>query len=60
MRGRSCVECLSMPIVSENKKLHRVEQIINWLEEVEKQSIILALEYNFLFQTDIAVLWLYL
>ena len=54
MRGRSCVECLSMPIVSENKKSHRAEQIINWLEEVEKQSIVLALEYSFLFQTDIA------
>lgn len=53
LRGRSCVECVSIPVVSDSNKSDRAEQIMNWWEEIEQKSIILWMEYDYLFQTDI-------
>lgn len=48
------IKCLSIPVKSKNKKSNKSHQILHWWEEVEQQSIFLALEYKYLFDTDIA------
>ena len=47
------VNCLSLPIISENDNSNKAEQVINWWEKIEQESIILGLDYSYLFHTDI-------
>ncbi len=48
------IECVSIPVVkSEKQKTEKGEQILTWWEEVEQKSISLALEYDYIFHTDI-------
>lgn len=47
------VECLSLPVVSEDEKSDKASQINVWLQEVEQQSIALSLDFEYLFHTDI-------
>lgn len=54
IRGRSVVQCMSLPIVSETKKSDKAEQILNWWQEIEQNSLILSLEYEYIYHTDIA------
>ena len=42
-----------MPLVSNTSESDRAEQVTNWWEEVEQKTLALALEYNFMYQTDI-------
>ncbi len=62
----SVVECESLPVVKEkqvtcdrlpgfeeSEKNNTKEQIFHWKNKVEQESIILALEYNYIFHTDI-------
>ncbi|MFH1654121.1 MAG: RNA-directed DNA polymerase [Pseudomonadota bacterium] len=51
--GNSCVECMSIPVVSEGEKYDESEQNIHFLGTVEKKSIELALDYEYIFHTDI-------
>lgn len=48
------IKCLSIPVQSENKQSDKAQQISNWWEQVEQQSILLSLEYNCVFDTDVA------
>lgn len=48
------IKCLSIPIQSENRQSDKAQQISNWWEQVEQQSISLALEYDYIFDTDVA------
>ncbi|WP_416192255.1 RNA-directed DNA polymerase [Neisseria sp. CCUG12390] len=48
------IKCLSIPVQSENKKSDKAQQISNWWEQVEQQSILLSLEYDYIYDTDIA------
>lgn len=48
------IECLSIPVKSENKQSDKAQQISNWWEKVEQQSILYSLEYSYIFDTDIA------
>lgn len=48
------IRCLSIPVQSKNKQSDKAQQVKQWWEEVEQESINLALEYNFVFDTDIA------
>ena len=41
LRGKSCVECISLPVVSDGNRSNRAEQIMNWWEEIEQKSLIL-------------------
>ena len=50
---KSCVKCMSLPAVSATKKKDKAEQILNWWEEIEQKSLELALEYDYLYHTDI-------
>jgi len=48
------IECASIPIVkSEKQKTEKGEQILTWWKGVEQKSISLALEYDYIFYTDI-------
>ncbi len=46
--------CLSIPVKSQTKKSNKAEQVLAWWEEIEQKSIELALNYNYLFKTDIS------
>ncbi len=48
------IKCSSLPIIkSEEQKSKKAEQILLWWEEVEQQSLNLALEYDYIFHADI-------
>ncbi|WP_386687467.1 RNA-directed DNA polymerase [Lonepinella sp. MS14437] len=48
------IKCLSIPVQSENKQSDKAQQIYNWWEQVEQQSILFSLEYDYIFDTDVA------
>lgn len=48
------IKCLSIPVQSENKQSDKAQQISNWWEQVEQQSILLSLQYDYIFDTDVA------
>lgn len=48
------IKCLSIPVQSENKQSDKAQQISNWWEQVEQQSVLLSLEYDHIFDTDVA------
>ncbi|WP_318256271.1 RNA-directed DNA polymerase [Rodentibacter caecimuris] len=48
------IKCLSIPVQSENKQSDKAQQISNWWEQVVQQSILLSLEYDYVFDTDVA------
>ncbi|WP_409500058.1 RNA-directed DNA polymerase [Mannheimia glucosida] len=48
------IKCLSVPIQSDNQKSDKAQQISYWWEQVEQQSILLSLEYDYIFDTDVA------
>lgn len=53
IKAKSIVECMSLPIVSETAKSDKAEQILNWWEQIEQKSLILSLDYNYVYHTDI-------
>lgn len=48
------IKCVSIPVKSETRKSDGAEQISNWWENVEQEAIAYALQFNYLFDTDIA------
>jgi len=53
IRGKSVVECMSLPIISESEKSDKAEQILTWWEQIEQKSLELSLEFNYIYHTDI-------
>lgn len=53
IKRRSCVECISLPIVSENKNSDVKEQVFNWWEGIEQKSLKLSLDFKYIHHTDI-------
>jgi hypothetical protein len=51
--SESFVECISIPQKSIDNDSNRALQIKHWWDRIEQQSIILALEYDYVFITDI-------
>ncbi len=47
------IECESISVLPNKKEKQKAAQISWWVTNVEKRSIALSLEYQFLFQTDI-------
>ena len=47
------INCLSLPIESMTDEKDKAELIIQWWRDVEQKSIELALDYEFIIQTDI-------
>jgi len=50
----SNVDCMSLPIVSDNNKSDKANQILDWWKNIEQKSIELGLEYSHIYHTDIA------
>lgn len=48
------IKCLSIPVRSEINQSDKAQQISSWWEQVEQQSILLSLEYDYIFDTDVA------
>ena len=48
------IKCLSIPIESTSKQSDKAEQILQWWEGIEQESINLSLDYKFSYDTDIA------
>lgn len=48
------VECMSLPIVSENKKSDKENQILDWWQNIEQKSLELSLEFSHIYHTDIS------
>lgn len=51
---KRCVECMSIPIVSQREQSDKAEQVTHWWEAIEQRSVALALEYEYIFHTDIS------
>jgi hypothetical protein len=47
------IECVSIPRISLGKEKDKAKQVTYWWQEIEQKSIELALEYQYLFETDI-------
>jgi len=47
------IKCLSLPVESLTEEKNMAEQVTNWWHSVEQKSIELALDYEFVIQTDI-------
>ena len=48
------INCVSIPVKSLTKKSDKAEQISNWWKSIEQKSIELALDFDYLFETDIS------
>jgi RNA-directed DNA polymerase len=51
--SNSKIKCLSLPGESLTEESDRAEQVTSWWKEIEQESIELALEYEYITQTDI-------
>ncbi len=49
----SCVQCHSIPIKSQTNRSNKAEQILEWWEKIEQESIKYSIEFDYLFDTDI-------
>lgn len=50
----SKINCISIPMVSQDdNKSNKASQVIKWWEEIEQQSLKMALDYDYIFITDI-------
>lgn len=47
------IECISLPVISENNNSDKAEQVLKWWDKIEQESIILSLDYDYIFHTDI-------
>jgi reverse transcriptase-like protein len=52
--GQSCVTCISMPRESLSDESDKAAQISNWWEKIEQQSLKMALEFDYIYSTDIS------
>lgn len=48
------IRCESMPVMPTGKRKQKAAQITQWINNVEKKSISLALDYKFIYHTDIS------
>lgn len=52
--SNSSVECVSIPVVSGTEESDKAEQVSLWLRNIEQKSIELAMDYQYIFETDIS------
>lgn len=53
-REKSLVECISIPLKSHISESNKAVQVTNWWDKIEQESLRKALDYKFMFQTDIS------
>lgn len=51
---QTCVECISIPRESLEEESDRAVQIMNWWEKIEQESLRMALQFNYIYATDIS------
>ncbi|MGE3062556.1 MAG: RNA-directed DNA polymerase [bacterium] len=49
----SWVNCISIPVAKKNSYSYKANQILNWWENFEQESIIQGLDFSHMFETDI-------
>lgn len=47
------IRCASIPVVKNQKKKHKADQILSWWSEFEQASLAQALKYRLMFSTDV-------
>ncbi|HUQ85086.1 MAG TPA: RNA-directed DNA polymerase [Candidatus Limnocylindrales bacterium] len=47
------ISCISLPVIGDTNKKQQATQVNEWFDLIEKESIRLALDFEYLFQTDI-------
>jgi hypothetical protein len=47
------IKCMSIPVLSDHNKTQKASQVSEWVNEVEKESIRLALDFELFYQTDV-------
>lgn len=47
------IKCMSVPVLSDHKITQKASQVSEWVNEVEKESIRLALDFEHVYQTDV-------
>lgn len=52
--SNSSVKCVSIPVVSETEESDKAEQVSLWFRNIEQKSIELAMDYQYIFETDIS------
>ncbi|MGC6359548.1 RNA-directed DNA polymerase [Bisgaard Taxon 45] len=53
-RKNQNIQCMSIPVVSSSNRSDKAEQIRSWWENIEQESILQSLEYEYIFDTDIS------
>ncbi len=53
-REKSCVKCISLPLISDGNESDKAVTVSNWWDKIEQESLRLALDYKFMFMTDIS------
>ena len=53
MHTNENIKCLSMPLMAIEDVKDRAEQVSHWWQQVELQSVELALDYDYVYETDI-------
>lgn len=48
------IKCFSIPVESESNQSDKAEQVLQWWEKIEQESISLSLEFKYSYDTDIA------
>lgn len=53
LSSHSSIKCMSVPVLPDHKKTQKATQVSEWVNEVEKESIRLALDFEHVYQTDV-------
>lgn len=53
-RAKSSVSCISLPLRSNTSESSRAVLVSNWWDKIEQESLRMALDFRFMFQTDIS------
>lgn len=53
-RDESSVECISLPLRSNIEESNKAVLVTNWWDKIEQESLRKALDFRFMFQTDIS------
>lgn len=53
LRHKHQISCMSVPVLPDYNKKQKASQVSEWINEIEKEAIRLALDYEYVYQTDI-------
>ncbi|MEN6348475.1 MAG: RNA-directed DNA polymerase [Syntrophomonas sp.] len=53
LSANTSIKCMSVPVLSDHNVTQKASQVSEWVNEVEKESIRLALDFEHIYQTDV-------